>query len=229
MSSRCTRFQPADADLHRIKRRALGLHRKGDGLNGRPSELPFAPGYRRAHHRRRDASAIAIMLKVSSGTADGQCGSRSTLRDEAIAETLIFRAQNALSNGARNGRCRLRACRKQQEINRIRCDGEFEKWSASTIGKRRWQAPARNGSTLLAQRKRAMRRRLATAAAAEQIRDPSPDFGCERSPKRLIGSPGVTKWLSSSAALNLPLAARPRVGHIGLTGDVAEWLKAAVC
>jgi hypothetical protein len=28
---------------------------------------------------------------------------------------------------------------------------------------------------------------------------------------------------------NLPLAARSRVGHIGTTGDVAEWLKAAVC
>jgi hypothetical protein len=28
---------------------------------------------------------------------------------------------------------------------------------------------------------------------------------------------------------NLPLAACARVGHIGLAGDVAEWLKAAVC
>jgi hypothetical protein len=26
-----------------------------------------------------------------------------------------------------------------------------------------------------------------------------------------------------------PLAGYARVGHIGLTGDVAEWLKAAVC
>ena len=25
------------------------------------------------------------------------------------------------------------------------------------------------------------------------------------------------------------LAAHARLGHIGLTGDVAEWLKAAVC
>ena len=32
-----------------------------------------------------------------------------------------------------------------------------------------------------------------------------------------------------SKAGNLTLAARRRVGHIGLTGDVAEWLKAAVC
>ena len=29
--------------------------------------------------------------------------------------------------------------------------------------------------------------------------------------------------------LNLPLAARRRVGHIGPNGAVAEWLKAAVC
>jgi hypothetical protein len=33
----------------------------------------------------------------------------------------------------------------------------------------------------------------------------------------------------NSAAGKLPLAARPRVGHIGLNGAVAEWLKAAVC
>jgi hypothetical protein len=31
------------------------------------------------------------------------------------------------------------------------------------------------------------------------------------------------------AARNLPLAARPGVGHIGRDGAVAEWLKAAVC
>ena len=34
---------------------------------------------------------------------------------------------------------------------------------------------------------------------------------------------------TSCAECNLVLAARPRVGHIGLAGDVAEWLKAAVC
>jgi hypothetical protein len=33
----------------------------------------------------------------------------------------------------------------------------------------------------------------------------------------------------SLVSLNLPLAGRPRVGHIGAAGDVAEWLKAAVC
>jgi hypothetical protein len=34
---------------------------------------------------------------------------------------------------------------------------------------------------------------------------------------------------ANSVAANLPLAARPCVGHIGLNGAVAEWLKAAVC
>jgi hypothetical protein len=33
----------------------------------------------------------------------------------------------------------------------------------------------------------------------------------------------------SSAVRYCPLAAQRLVGHIGLTGDVAEWLKAAVC
>jgi hypothetical protein len=43
----------------------------------------------------------------------------------------------------------------------------------------------------------------------------------------------LTTWrlyfADNPAAPNLPLAARRRVGHIGLAGDVAEWLKAAVC
>ena len=43
----------------------------------------------------------------------------------------------------------------------------------------------------------------------------------------------LTTWrlyfADNPAAPNLPLAACPRVGHIGLAGDVAEWLKAAVC
>jgi hypothetical protein len=38
-----------------------------------------------------------------------------------------------------------------------------------------------------------------------------------------------SRCVECSAAANLPLAARRRVGHIGLVGDVAEWLKAAVC
>jgi hypothetical protein len=42
-------------------------------------------------------------------------------------------------------------------------------------------------------------------------------------------SSGAPKWLANSAAANLPLAARPCVGHIRPDGAVAEWLKAAVC
>ncbi len=34
-------------------------------------------------------------------------------------------------------------------------------------------------------------------------------------------------WVSGN--FNLPLAARASLGHIRRTGDVAEWLKAAVC
>jgi hypothetical protein len=41
--------------------------------------------------------------------------------------------------------------------------------------------------------------------------------------------PGFVKWRGNSSASNWPLAAGLRVGHIGPTGDVAEWLKAAVC
>jgi hypothetical protein len=37
----------------------------------------------------------------------------------------------------------------------------------------------------------------------------------------------ATEWPQRD--LNLPLAACRLVGHIGLAGDVAEWLKAAVC
>jgi hypothetical protein len=50
------------------------------------------------------------------------------------------------------------------------------------------------------------------------------DEGDEASPS----APGIA-IMKRSAAQNLPLAARRRVGHIGLVGDVAEWLKAAVC
>jgi hypothetical protein len=44
-----------------------------------------------------------------------------------------------------------------------------------------------------------------------------------------VGSNRVHNRFVNTRADNLPLAARRRVGHIGRTGDVAEWLKAAVC
>jgi hypothetical protein len=56
---------------------------------------------------------------------------------------------------------------------------------------------------------------------------------CDRAgpPRRAGPSPDETDSLhfTSCANCNLTLAARPRVRHIGRTGDVAEWLKAAVC
>jgi hypothetical protein len=44
-----------------------------------------------------------------------------------------------------------------------------------------------------------------------------------------LGVPLSLMGLPNSATRNLPLAAHPCVGHIGLNGAVAEWLKAAVC
>jgi hypothetical protein len=56
-------------------------------------------------------------------------------------------------------------------------------------------------------------------------------FICMGSPQR--HRPSVTAVfktaLRDAKACNLALAARRRVGHIGRIGDVAEWLKAAVC
>jgi hypothetical protein len=45
--------------------------------------------------------------------------------------------------------------------------------------------------------------------------------------ERHAANGAAAKWPPHD--LNLALAARLRVGHIGLAGDVAEWLKAAVC
>jgi hypothetical protein len=68
---------------------------------------------------------------------------------------------------------------------------------------------------------------------------PNPSRICDAHNKSVTATCG--RWFDSpggghellivrnSATRNLPLAARPGVGHIGLTGDVAEWLKAAVC
>jgi hypothetical protein len=46
---------------------------------------------------------------------------------------------------------------------------------------------------------------------------------------RCMVSARAVQIAGNSADWNLPLAARARVGHIGPTGAVAEWLKAAVC
>jgi hypothetical protein len=223
MSSRCTRFRPADPDLHRIKRRALGLHGGGDAalcaeISSRTPSPPWCKLDRNQaesffQHLRRSMRwpvhiagwgesqkplfiGLKMPFRMAPATADANCV-RAGISGKSI--------ESAATASSKNGPTAR---------------------SANADGKRRRETEAHSGSA-----KRAMRRRLAAAAAgAEQIRDPKvPGCGCERSPERLIGSPRVRKWLSNSAALNLPLAARPRVGHIGLTGDVAEWLKAAVC
>jgi hypothetical protein len=51
--------------------------------------------------------------------------------------------------------------------------------------------------------------------------------GVRDSSARSAWGGNATKWPQRD--LNLPLAAGPRVGHIGPYGAVAEWLKAAVC
>jgi hypothetical protein len=52
------------------------------------------------------------------------------------------------------------------------------------------------------------------------------EMACRSSPPRVLGL-----MCTGEVTLpdNLPLAAQRYVGHIRLTGDVAEWLKAAVC
>jgi hypothetical protein len=80
------------------------------------------------------------------------------------------------------------------------------------------------------------RARAHAAAAREEIQERlrrlalslfghAPKQGVPRAP---IASQDAFRCLSLNH-LNLSLAARPCVGHIGLNGDVAEWLKAAVC
>ena len=70
-------------------------------------------------------------------------------------------------------------------------------------------------------------------AAADFTPGPSEIGGPERrlpvAGFRGMASAQAVQIAGNSADWNLPLAARARVGHIGLTGAVAEWLKAAVC
>jgi hypothetical protein len=69
--------------------------------------------------------------------------------------------------------------------------------------------------------------------AARDIQDPALRFQLQgfMRERRLAApeSSEAIKQPANSAPANLPLAAGPCVGHIGLNGAVAEWLKAAVC
>ena len=73
-----------------------------------------------------------------------------------------------------------------------------------------------------------MRRRICGARINPQRQRRSAQAG-SGTPDGVEELPGVIKWFANPPAPNLPLAARPRVGHIGPDGAVAEWLKAAVC
>ncbi|MBR1124953.1 hypothetical protein JQ628_25755 [Bradyrhizobium lablabi] len=70
-------------------------------------------------------------------------------------------------------------------------------------------------------RGRSNRRRI-SALVAFLTRAMNRAFSASRLPQGRSGALRINH-------LNLSLAARPHVGHIGLNGDVAEWLKAAVC
>ena len=75
--------------------------------------------------------------------------------------------------------------------------------------------------------------RISNRAAEEPNRQGwriMPAFYDARATKPLCGfDPSPKRDAIGSLGSNLSLAARPRVGHIGLNGAVAEWLKAAVC
>ena len=60
-----------------------------------------------------------------------------------------------------------------------------------------------------------------------RVRQKQSASACRRFASASIGS--AMPCLFEFDSPNLPLAARARVGHIGLDGAVAEWLKAAVC
>jgi hypothetical protein len=59
---------------------------------------------------------------------------------------------------------------------------------------------------------------------AKRLRNPRADHG-----NRAACHLAMPLAFPPRIRLILPLAARSRVGHIGMIGDVAEWLKAAVC
>jgi hypothetical protein len=136
---------------------------------------------------------------------------KKQLTGSGIAVTLIFRAQHAF----RISGVELATPRIQSNLARaVRSGGPLDARCAGAIARRSVDATDMVG----------MVTRVAT----------HPWRRCPFTPRNAIASrrytrPGVVDCAEPSAAQNLPLAARGRVGHIGLVGDVAEWLKAAVC
>jgi hypothetical protein len=146
--------------------------------------------------------------------------------DDGIAEALIFHGQDEFLKM----RKRSRQAHIADLIDRIGAAERFRKSLGATIG---WRKTITPGNSKPVWR-------------GITLRQPMPN------PRRICGTritirrrrhsgfnPGFAKrpdWSGSDIIMaceghspHLPLAARPRVGHIGLTGAVAEWLKAAVC
>jgi hypothetical protein len=100
-------------------------------------------------------------------------------------------------------------------------------------------ALCRHKSHLVRDILRAARQKIRQWEKMREAASPNPRRICDAHNKSVAAT--CRRWFDSpgggheplivrnSATRNLPLAARPGVGHIGLTGDVAEWLKAAVC
>jgi hypothetical protein len=143
-----------------------------------------------------------------------------------IAEALIFRGQDELSENSQLSRLAHIA----DLIDRIGAAGDFENHS-------RDDPLAQNHD--LRQRVTGLARNDIAAGVAESApRWWRPHHNSTAPTLRLqfkdplkgpVGSGLDIIMAYDSRGRHLPLAARPRVGHIGLTGAVAEWLKAAVC
>ena|ERR1700736_4425535 len=172
------------------------------------------------------AMAMPIPGAIRSNAADQfptSCGGSEILSRAAakIEVILIFRAQNAFRSASG------KSVRSRRESNLA----ELRHRADRTIGDVR--ARSSRASPCDEPLCCVTSRRLIPARIR---RTPQPVHGEGARPERrhCDGEPPVDALesligLSVPQAQNLPLAARPRVGHIGLVGDVAEWLKAAVC
>src|SRR5664279_2861764 len=97
------------------------------------------------------------------------------------------------------------------------------RWRETTTGPQLVTGLARNLT--------AGRRRICAAFVARASQFDGADIPASRrdSLNGPVGSGLDIIMAYDSRGRHLPLAARARVGHIGLSGAVAEWLKAAVC
>jgi hypothetical protein len=163
-------------------------------------------GDSRCSQRRADAEAVrdGLMIRVAPRVPLAATG--STPKADWITKTLVLQARNARVK-------RSAAMAKQESCAASRAGRAI--WRVRKISQAAWPNPQHRCVRVTVQGLDVpvsfpSRMRLRTSA---------------RVPETLYGS----DMARNSAAGNLPLAARPRVGHIRLNGAVAEWLKAAVC